>query len=200
MKNIFLPGEADILTVPFHVWFFHFCLFLTLFFCWTSKCWWCPGVLPTSLFILYLSLDWLIHTMASATPGPWWHLHFQPWWLCWTLAPWIHYTSPPGCPQPYLSSSSEALVSLERHQPGSRPNQETEKLQTLLLSLFFFLCAPWFFCLINSISCTLLIHSSFSTSTVFCFRPPYQNLPGALVFLCPILFFCNLPSRKRLNK
>ena len=22
-----LPGEADILTVPFHVWFFHFCLF-----------------------------------------------------------------------------------------------------------------------------------------------------------------------------
>ena len=144
-------------------------------------------ILPTSLFILYPPLDWPIHTMASATPGPWWHLHVQPWWLCWTLGPWIHHTSPTGCPQPYLSSSSEALVSVGKtaSTKQSAKAENWERSQTLFSSPFF----PFVLLSFSALSTSSPVHCSSTPPP-----PPQSFVFVLLIKTCQEHWSLYLPS------
>lgn len=118
-------------------------LFWLLFFCWTSKCWWCPG------FFQLLFSYYTFPLTGSSTQ-----------WLQLLLVPDdIYISSPDGSAELWLLGSITHLhldvpsriyplplkpwFLLERqHQPGSRPNQETEKTPRLSSPLSFFpLCS-----------------------------------------------------------
>lgn len=100
-----LPGEAAALTVPFHAWSFHFCLFLDSFLSIgllnvgdTQG-----SVFSTSLYILYSPHDWPIYKHGFSYPwslltfvfpalmsllnfGP-----FYPFYLQWDVPNHIHH-------------------------------------------------------------------------------------------------------------